>query len=157
MSIVRVGATKQYSDNWDNIFGGGNAPANDEAKAAGAQTQGAKVAEEAQHAKAQPRARRRRIALPSAINRKVPSSMLRHRLVAAAIVATRAHDEPAQDAKTQPPAANVSTVLLALRLPTAIIVAVGRRKAGNLRRYAKFHQIAMAAGRIGNYSVMFPT
>lgn len=22
MSIVRVGATKQYSDNWDNIFGG---------------------------------------------------------------------------------------------------------------------------------------
>ena len=23
MSIVRVGATKQYSDNWDNIFSGG--------------------------------------------------------------------------------------------------------------------------------------
>ena len=23
MSIVRVGATKQYSDNWTNIFGGG--------------------------------------------------------------------------------------------------------------------------------------
>ena len=23
MSIVRIGATKQYSDNWDNIFGGG--------------------------------------------------------------------------------------------------------------------------------------
>jgi hypothetical protein len=23
MSIVRVGTTKQYSDNWDNIFGGG--------------------------------------------------------------------------------------------------------------------------------------
>jgi hypothetical protein len=22
MSITRVGATKQYSDNWDNIFGG---------------------------------------------------------------------------------------------------------------------------------------
>ncbi len=22
MSIVRIGATKQYSDNWDNIFGG---------------------------------------------------------------------------------------------------------------------------------------
>jgi hypothetical protein len=24
MSIVRVGATKQYSDNWDTIFGGGS-------------------------------------------------------------------------------------------------------------------------------------
>jgi hypothetical protein len=24
MSIVRVGATKQYSDNWDNIFAGGS-------------------------------------------------------------------------------------------------------------------------------------
>ncbi len=24
MSIVRVGATKQYSDNWNNIFGGGS-------------------------------------------------------------------------------------------------------------------------------------
>lgn len=23
MSVTRVGATKQYSDNWDNIFGGG--------------------------------------------------------------------------------------------------------------------------------------
>jgi hypothetical protein len=23
MSIVRVGATKQYSDNWENIFSGG--------------------------------------------------------------------------------------------------------------------------------------
>ncbi|MCI0331775.1 MAG: RNA polymerase subunit sigma [Planctomycetes bacterium] len=23
MSITRVGATKQYSDNWDKIFGGG--------------------------------------------------------------------------------------------------------------------------------------
>lgn len=23
MSVVRVGATKQYSDNWDNIFTGG--------------------------------------------------------------------------------------------------------------------------------------
>jgi hypothetical protein len=23
MSIVRIGATKQYSDNWDTIFGGG--------------------------------------------------------------------------------------------------------------------------------------
>jgi hypothetical protein len=23
MSIVRIGATKQYSDNWANIFGGG--------------------------------------------------------------------------------------------------------------------------------------
>ena len=23
MSVVRVGATKQYSDNWDNIFSGG--------------------------------------------------------------------------------------------------------------------------------------
>jgi hypothetical protein len=22
VSVVRVGATKQYSDNWDNIFGG---------------------------------------------------------------------------------------------------------------------------------------
>jgi hypothetical protein len=25
MSITRVGATKQYSDGWDNIFGGGKA------------------------------------------------------------------------------------------------------------------------------------
>jgi hypothetical protein len=24
MSIVRLGATKQYSDNWANIFGGGS-------------------------------------------------------------------------------------------------------------------------------------
>jgi hypothetical protein len=24
MSIVRVGATKQYSDNWENIFSGGS-------------------------------------------------------------------------------------------------------------------------------------
>jgi hypothetical protein len=24
MSIVRVGATKQYSDNWNNIFSGGS-------------------------------------------------------------------------------------------------------------------------------------
>ena len=24
MSVVRVGATKQYSDNWDNIFSGGS-------------------------------------------------------------------------------------------------------------------------------------
>ena len=23
MSVVRVGATKQYSDNWENIFSGG--------------------------------------------------------------------------------------------------------------------------------------
>jgi hypothetical protein len=23
MSVVRIGATKQYSDNWDNIFSGG--------------------------------------------------------------------------------------------------------------------------------------
>ena len=27
MSIVRVGATKQYSDNWENIFSGGRKPA----------------------------------------------------------------------------------------------------------------------------------
>ena len=27
MSVVRVGATKQYSDNWDNIFSGGNGSA----------------------------------------------------------------------------------------------------------------------------------
>ena len=26
MSIVRVGATKQYSDNWENIFSGGRKP-----------------------------------------------------------------------------------------------------------------------------------
>jgi hypothetical protein len=24
MTITRVGATKQYSDNWENIFGGSN-------------------------------------------------------------------------------------------------------------------------------------
>lgn len=24
MSVTRVGATKKYSDNWQNIFGGGN-------------------------------------------------------------------------------------------------------------------------------------
>jgi hypothetical protein len=27
MSIVRVGTTKQYADNWDNIFGGSNSRA----------------------------------------------------------------------------------------------------------------------------------
>ena len=26
MSVVRVGATKQYSDNWENIFSGGKRP-----------------------------------------------------------------------------------------------------------------------------------
>jgi hypothetical protein len=26
MSVVRIGATKQYSDNWDKIFSGGRSP-----------------------------------------------------------------------------------------------------------------------------------
>jgi hypothetical protein len=28
MSVTRVGATKQYSDNWENIFGHSTRPAN---------------------------------------------------------------------------------------------------------------------------------
>jgi hypothetical protein len=38
MSVTRLGATRQYSDNWDNIFGGGKrraAPAKAAAQAAG--------------------------------------------------------------------------------------------------------------------------
>lgn len=27
MSVTRIGATKQYSDGWDNIFGGGRSTA----------------------------------------------------------------------------------------------------------------------------------
>jgi hypothetical protein len=27
MSVVRIGATKQYSDNWENIFSGGRSAA----------------------------------------------------------------------------------------------------------------------------------
>jgi hypothetical protein len=27
MSVVRIGATKQYSDNWENIFSGGRSDA----------------------------------------------------------------------------------------------------------------------------------
>ena len=30
MSVVRVGATKQYSDNWDNIFSGGKVGGEDQ-------------------------------------------------------------------------------------------------------------------------------
>jgi hypothetical protein len=34
MSITRVGATKQYSDGWDNIFGGGNSRSSTKSKSA---------------------------------------------------------------------------------------------------------------------------
>jgi hypothetical protein len=34
MSIVRVGATKQYSDNWENIFSGGRTASSKTAAAA---------------------------------------------------------------------------------------------------------------------------
>jgi hypothetical protein len=34
MSIVRVGATKQYSDNWDNIFSGSSRKASTKKPAA---------------------------------------------------------------------------------------------------------------------------
>jgi hypothetical protein len=33
MSVVRVGATKQYSDNWDNIFSGGKGSSSSTKKA----------------------------------------------------------------------------------------------------------------------------
>jgi len=34
MSIVRIGATKQYSDNWENIFSGGSRKASTKKAAA---------------------------------------------------------------------------------------------------------------------------
>jgi hypothetical protein len=34
MSVVRIGATKQYSDNWDNIFSGGKGSSSSSKKAA---------------------------------------------------------------------------------------------------------------------------
>jgi hypothetical protein len=34
MSVVRVGTTKQYADNWDNIFGGGTGRTANKRKAA---------------------------------------------------------------------------------------------------------------------------
>jgi hypothetical protein len=42
MSIVRVGATKQYSDNWTNIFGGGKSRTITKAKPAAAKAKSAK-------------------------------------------------------------------------------------------------------------------
>jgi hypothetical protein len=41
MTITRVGATKQYSDNWENIFGGGNGRSTKK-QAIGAATKSAK-------------------------------------------------------------------------------------------------------------------
>ena len=35
MSVVRVGATKQYSDNWDKIFSGGRASSSTKTAKAG--------------------------------------------------------------------------------------------------------------------------
>jgi hypothetical protein len=32
MSVLRIGATKQYSDNWDKIFGGGRSSSTKTAK-----------------------------------------------------------------------------------------------------------------------------
>ena len=32
MSVVRVGATKQYSDNWENIFSGGRSASGSKTK-----------------------------------------------------------------------------------------------------------------------------
>ena len=34
MSVVRIGATKQYSDNWDNIFSGAKGSSSSSKKAA---------------------------------------------------------------------------------------------------------------------------
>jgi hypothetical protein len=42
MSIVRVGATKQYSDNWTNIFGGGKSRSTTKSKPAAPKTKSAK-------------------------------------------------------------------------------------------------------------------
>ena len=42
MSIVRVGATKQYSDNWTNIFGGGKSRSATKTKPAAAKAKSAK-------------------------------------------------------------------------------------------------------------------
>ena len=42
MTITRVGATKQYSDNWENIFGGGNGRSASKKQAISAKTKSAK-------------------------------------------------------------------------------------------------------------------
>ena len=42
MSVTRVGATKQYSDNWDNIFGGRNGRAAAKKKSASVSGKSAK-------------------------------------------------------------------------------------------------------------------
>ena len=44
MSVVRVGATKQYSDNWDNIFSGGKRSASTAKAAAKPARKSAKTA-----------------------------------------------------------------------------------------------------------------
>ena len=42
MSITRMGATKQYSDNWENVFGGGKGRSSSKAAAAKPAKQSAK-------------------------------------------------------------------------------------------------------------------
>jgi hypothetical protein len=42
MSIVRVGANKQYSENWNNIFGGGKSRSTTKTKPASAKAKSAK-------------------------------------------------------------------------------------------------------------------
>ena len=42
MSVVRIGATKQYSDNWENIFSGGRSSASKSAKKSKAKSKAAK-------------------------------------------------------------------------------------------------------------------
>ena len=47
MSVVRIGATKQYSDNWENIFSGGkSSSAQDEDREAGQEVGEEEVAQE---------------------------------------------------------------------------------------------------------------
>ena len=42
MTITRVGASKQYSDNWENIFGGGNGRSTSKKQAISAKSKSAK-------------------------------------------------------------------------------------------------------------------
>ena len=57
MSVVRLGATKQYSDNWENIFSGGKrSPSAKKAAAKPARKSPKKAAKAAQKAAAKKRA-----------------------------------------------------------------------------------------------------
>jgi hypothetical protein len=64
MSVVRVGSTKKFADNWDNIFGGG--------KVVRMKTASARSAKKAAHAKAP---------APKAAKAKAPKSVAAKPLV----------------------------------------------------------------------------